>query len=166
MTGIARNHLSAGVAFVLCMLASPRYARASEVEPSSPKEHKISLTAGVVSYYTLGMLAEMALTPRVSTGLVVGTGSRSPVLVGIRSRYYVLGSFEHGLPLSWEVLSMFTREGAAMSSNVLVGYKKVFGFGLTLDLNLGLAAVPSRAGETEEIGTFSFLHNVGLGWSF
>jgi hypothetical protein len=101
--------------------------------------------------------------------------------VGLSARYYVLGSFAKGMQLggALEYLKVKSDDinGSSVSVNgsgfvvaPFIGYKRTFGFGLTLDgqLGAGLIAVEAEAdnGAMEEESRVSAYLNLNIGWSF
>lgn len=166
------------LAIVLVLIA---LTYAGTTRASDEGERQTSLTVGVARPLSARFDAQIRLGSRFSGGLIVGDGLAQ--LMGAQGRVFLLGDFEHGMPISWEVLrlsssmscfvqeaqpSCFEPQPDEINSSLLVGYKKVFPIGLTLDALTGVTYVlVSRVGTTRTFGGSSyFALNLGVGWSF
>lgn len=110
-------------------------------------------------------------------------GSVTLYEAGAQARYYVVGSFDHGMQIGAEALYIGATgksgdgqiDGTAEGIGVgpFIGYKKAARFGLTFDAQLGAQYFAARArssggsssAEAKSDG-FGILLNLNLGWSF
>jgi hypothetical protein len=70
------------------------------------------------------------------------------------------------MPASLEVLTTSNFEATVMHTSALLGYKKIFGFGLTLDISAGVTVLTSGIGDTSSYPPVANRLNAGIGWSF
>jgi hypothetical protein len=130
---------------------------------------------------------ELKLIDNVSVAGFAGIGSRDGERVtfgGGQVRFYLTGGFDGGMHVGAEALfAQLGRSGSiegvmglldGTSGGPFVGYKYVFGFGLTLDVQGGIRYANGRietgAGDggsgSGSDGKLSPLANVNVGWSF
>lgn len=178
--GKSQRRLGAIVVPLLLMTTVASSSLAEEVDRRTA-EHRASLTVGLVRPLTVRVDAQIKFAPRVSAGIIVGDGLTN--LMGAQGRYFLLGDFEHGMPLSLEILG--ANQGAfcpgqdarspcqefypqnGLTSSALLGYKKIFRVGFTLDLNAGASFfVLSNSAEGWNVDRPTIAVNLGLGWSF
>lgn len=148
---------------------------ASEASPAKPArledEHRWSiLVVGPVSSAIpyVGLSVEHAFKRRWSAAISGSLGYQRLDYppwwwsVGAEGRYYVLGGFNHGLPLI-VAAEYYHRDVNVVSLAPAAGYKYAFSFGLTFDLSLGiaLAYLPDEQRFRSEARP-----RLGLGWSF
>jgi hypothetical protein len=111
--------------------------------------------------------AEARLPASFSLGAVFAIGFYSPPLLqlGLQGRYYLLGGFDHGMPLFAEFL--YTRApDSVLQVNPLLGYKLSFKVGLTFDVAAGASFWVVRTGSYRDDAWVSPYFKANLGWSF
>lgn len=158
------------------------------------QQHKTSLT---ISPYHLTLpivelTAEFRMTPDVGVAGIVGVGSYEGASVwefGGQCNYYLVGDFDHGMQIGAEIQYMtMSDEGSVFDEQVswvgrglalspMLGYKYAAGFGLTLNVQAGVAFIiantdveresdfSSSQGSYERDGT-AIMSNLNIGWSF
>jgi hypothetical protein len=159
---------------------------ASSALAAEPYDHKVSLTLSPI-HLLLPMLevtGEGRLADKVGVAGIVGFGSVGDLALfeaGAQGRYYVLGTFDHGMEVGGELLYVgasgemdgVQASGSGLSAGPFLGYKFAARFGLTVDVQAGAAytfvtAEASGGGEaaSAEDSALSPLVNLQLGWSF
>lgn len=188
---MARKRLLVPVIFLL-LAASPFRAWATDHGQTvavtfSPLHAAFNSTAEITAEYAVKRKLGVALIGgygRPSFEDINGNDVQLTVIeAGASARYYLFGSFDHGMQVGGEVLyinvSGETDDVNATASGIsvgpFIGYKKAARFGLTFDAQLGVAYLAVRAkstnsstgdeGEAEADGT-GILLNLNLGWSF
>ena len=132
---------------------------------------------------------ERRIKRKLGVALMLGGGSVTDDLdnkfrvaeVGLSARYYVLGNFAKGMQIGGAIEfvsvkgdningSSVSVQGSGLVVAPFIGYKHTFGFGLTLDgqLGAGLTAIQAEAdnGAREEESSVNVYLNLNLGWSF
>ena len=159
--------------------ASAETERADLTESSdSAKVPKLSVTTSplLLAFGVLELTGEYALTNKTSVAAIVGAGSIFGVEVfeaGGQVRHYVVGSFRHGLGFGIEVGASTVLvdangdidSAAGYSAAPFLAYKYVAGFGLTVDLNAGIAYRRVTDDESAE-SDVGLMLNLNLGWTF
>ncbi len=148
---------------------------AQETSPS----HRVSVTISPLHLLNpqLHVTGEVRLASRVSTAAMLGRGNVTeeeqtyPIWeIGGQVRYYVLGSFSHGMMLGADVGYVDVKgqpEGAmemlvGTRAGGFLGYKRILKSGFTAEVQLGPVYVWGDAGNSE----WQTLHSLKLGWSF
>jgi len=148
---------------------------AQETSPS----HRVSVTISPLHLLNpqLHLTGEVRLAPRVSTAATLGGGNVTEEEqtyriweIGGQVRYYVLGSFSHGMMLGADVgyVDVNGQPESAMEMLVgtraggFLGYKRILKSGFTAEVQLGPVYVWGNAGNSE----WQTLHSLKLGWSF
>lgn len=150
----------------------------------------LHLTAPIVE-----LTGEYAINPKTSAAGILGYGTISeedilgdevsiPVLeLGAQGRYYLLGNFNHGMPIGLEALwlKVFLPEQEDITVSVngfglgpFVGYKWAAQFGLTFDVQVGYQWLFAQAKAKDQNGNELegsakdgiLLLNLNAGWSF
>ncbi len=140
------------------------------------------------------LTGEYAINPQIGLAGILGVGqasvkdslgnkeSFSVFEAGASFRYYVLGTFRHGMQLGLEALYLSVEGevdnavgiGRGMSVGPFVGYKFIASFGLTVDIQGGIAYTLIGAEASNDSGdsasasqdeTLAIL-NLNFGWSF
>jgi hypothetical protein len=133
-------------------------------------------------------MAEVTVEARLAPRLGVAASARDPrhrdddrirlFEAGASARYYVLGSFRHGLQLGAEALYVHadaTTDATAVQAAGLglapfVGYKWTHRTGFTVDAQLGVTYLVARAasdtGATAATRDLAPLLNLNVGYSF
>lgn len=179
------NHMLS-LSFVVAILGA---ASSAFAEPEAEALPKASITISPVHLIlpVVELTGEVRLQPKLGAALILGAGSADVLLsdtdasvyeVGGSVRYYALGSFRHGLQVGAEVLYVGVShpgegggevDGEGLSLGAFAGYKYAARFGLTVELQGGIAATVVRASDdttTEEESAISPLINLNVGWSF
>lgn len=143
--------------FVLTVLTycSPAFAQESDesIVPAREVLHHRSVTMSPIHLVYPEMYAgyEHKLDRKMSVGFIVGAGSYEgfPVYeLGGNWNRYLIGSFEHGMPINLELgyLHMratddtdpaVTASANAVYTSAMVGYKYIADYGLTVSLGAG-----------------------------
>ncbi len=168
-------------AFVLTVVVlGPQSAKADE-------GHDVSLTFSPIHLFhptVFELTAEVRLPLDFSVAGIGGVGAADGVTLweaGGQVRYYLLGGFEHGMPLGVEAIYIGASDNegdvVARANGVavgpFVGYKFAADVGFTIDLAGGIQYMSVSAVATD--GTISGsaydsgfipLLNFNLGWSF
>jgi hypothetical protein len=148
---------------------------AQETSPA----HSVSITISPLHLLNpqLHVTGEKRLAPRVSTAAMLGGGNVTEEEqtyriweIGGQVRYYVLGSFSHGMMLGTDVgyVDVNGKPEGAMEMLVgtrvggFLGYKRILKSGFTAEVQLGPVYVWGDGGTSE----WQTLHNLKLGWSF
>lgn len=176
---------------------------ASAEDPADPDEglRNVSLTFSPLHLFMpmLELTAEVRLARKFGVAALGGygqiTGERDPgdtrepltatvYEIGAQARYYVFGSFDHGMQLGAEVLYLhldadttgsIVASGEGLAVGPFAGYKIATQFGFTFDGQLGIQYLAARA-EAHDTDTNDSaeasdsvwipLLNVNVGWSF
>jgi len=131
--------------------------------------------------------AELRATSKLAASVIAGAGAFRDedtntkitlVEVGVSPRYYLLGTFRHGLELGAELLYLHAGADDLTGSNVraaglsvgpYVGYKWIARVGFTLEAQVGASFLAVR-GDSETMSTSDSrvgpLLNLQTGWSF
>jgi hypothetical protein len=122
--------------------------------------------------------AEFRLGDKFGLAALVGAGGPASFFefeVGAQFRYYLLGTFEHGMTLGAQALLLdFPEPGAAgFALSPMVGYKLATSIGFTVDAQVGPSLTLTGASATltgvnvgPSSGSIGLLLNVNVGWSF
>jgi hypothetical protein len=178
-----------GAAWPVSMaIAEPAPAVEGAAGPELPIA-SITFSPAHLAISTLEVTGEVRLAPTLSAAVVGGLGrfgsidpfeeggSTTVVELGAQFRWYALGDFRRGLQLGAEVLYVVLSSesssrrllGEGLGVGPFVGYKHVFGLGLTLDGQVGAQAIALRAGDgdsSSQARTVGVLLNLNAGWSF
>ena len=158
--------------------------------------HDVALTISPVhlGIPIVEVTGEYALERRLGFAVIGGYGTPTVILndgervkltaieFGASGRYYLFGSFDHGMQIGAEVLYIHVSGEAdavratasGLSLAPFIGYKKSAKFGLTFDAQLGVSYTVVRAssesdsgaeGDAESEGA-GILLNLNLGWAF
>lgn len=165
--------------------------------------HVVSITNSPLHLASPGiveMTGEYAVNRSLGVALIAGYGqptletedestgdvTRHDVTVyeaGAQARYYLFGSFDHGMQVGGEVLYLsitgFEEDGVRGSASgfgigPFIGYKKTARFGLTFDAQLGFQYFAAQAEASDNDGNSAegdssstgVLLNLNLGWAF
>lgn len=130
---------------------------------------------------------EARVAPRIGVAVIGGIGAIRDQATderirlfegGASARYYVLGSFRHGLQLGAEALYVHADatadatgvQAAGLGLSPFVGYKWTHRTGVTVDTQLGVTYLAARAdadtGATAETRDVAPMLNLNLGYSF
>jgi hypothetical protein len=164
------------IIFIL-IIAFSNAARADDQAP----QHKVSILISpfhLIGDPVLQITDEWRLAKKIGGAVILGGGqvsdtnnkSRNAWEVGGQFRYYLLGSFIHGMILGTEVGYLHVSGNYFPMDNyyigaragIFIGYKIAFKFGFTLDLGWGPEYVYHNANNTE----LQTLINLKVGWSF
>ena len=139
----------------------------------------MSLTLSAIAPFALiaEVTGEFRLPADFSVAAVAGLGVPGGVQwqAAVQGRYYLLGGFEHGMPLGVEALYVDGPDQAGkVGGGPFVGYKLATNIGFTVDVNVGfeyMVGLPSAKYEDEDDGDgvykgFWPLLNANVGWSF
>lgn len=168
------------VVALLVTFVTPEEVRADDVG------HNVSVTFSPIHLFlpVVELTAEVRLPVDLSVAAIGGYGKHLGVTLweaGAQGRYYLLGSFEHGMPLGVEVLYLGASDtvsgvdarASGLGVGPFVGYKFASDEGFTIDLAGGVqyvafAAVATDGSTTERasLNTWIPLINLNLGWSF
>jgi len=172
--------LFAAVFSLSLTLLSPTEAAADDVG------HNVSLTLSPLHLFlpVVEVTGEFRLPLDFSLAAILGFGSSEGINVweaGAQARYYLIGSFEHGMPLGVEALYVggstaeagVTANGNGIAVGPFVGYKIATDIGFTFDAGVGFQyfTVTAHASSSEASATVSDnriipLINLNVGWSF
>jgi hypothetical protein len=183
--------------FLLCIcLLILSSVPAFSQKKSKSKQHKSEETTSVVSgtkFHTtitispfhlalpvVELTGEFALQPKISLSAIGGIGSYESFSVfelGSQFNYYLIGDFDQGMQGGVELLYVYTSGsvsnisgiGQGLSLGPFIGYKGAFSFGLSIDIQLGIAVMAVNAeagGSTASVNAVYPLFNFNLGWSF
>jgi hypothetical protein len=150
--------------------------------------HVFSLTISPIHLAApiVELTGEVRLPVDFSVAGIAGVGSIDGTTAweaGAQARYYLLGGFEHGMPLGVEALFIQVEDrsgnisgtGQGLAVGPFIGYKFASDEGFTIDLGAGVqfAAVRAKATDADTGTTASAqgteifpLINLNLGWSF
>jgi hypothetical protein len=183
------------LAFVVCIAAlfsSQAFAQEDTPAPNRPIRHNYSITFSPfhLAYPELFGSYEQNLRSNISVGFVGGVGEYEQFSVmeaGVKWSYYLLGSFEHGMPITIETGYAYLRaeedelaedvsgSGSGMYIGPTIGYKYIADYGLTVNLAAGVQyiGVSARASDSSTGRTISKsgddigpLVRLLVGWSF
>jgi hypothetical protein len=178
-------------AALLAVAAAPGAAEASE-----DVQHGFSLTISPIHLVlpVVELTGELRVADKLGLGLVAGLGriqsttvsgsgladaAYTAVELGAQVRYYLFGSFEHGLQLGAEALYVYldrdstisaaaTGEGLAVGP--FLGYKIASNLGFTFEAQAGAQAMVAKAKSGSTLTSSSKgvipLLNLNVGWSF
>lgn len=149
-------------------------------------QHRVSITFSPIhlSLPIVELTGEYRVDDKMGAALIVGAGTvdgYNAYEVGAQYRYYVLGSFIHGLQVGAELLYLsiddtegnVTASGNGLAIGPFVGYKIASNLGFTFDLQAGAqylamqaeAEVGSASASDEDSDIIPLL-NLNFGWSF
>ena len=160
---------------VLTIIAFSVAARAEDQAP----QHKVSITISPFHLFSpvLHVTGELRLANKIGAAAILGGGlvseedkSYGTWEVGGQFRYYLLGSFTHGLMLGADVgyLHVAGQHDFPMEycvgarAGIFVGYKITTKMGFTFEVQLGPQYVRESANNAE----WQTLENLKVGWSF
>jgi len=159
----------------------------SSAKPPYDKQVSVTLSPFLLALPMLELTTEGRLADRVGLAAVTGVGGVGGVTLielGVQGRYYVVGSFDHGMELGAELLYLYvggsptssssvSAQGSGFSAAPFIGYKIAARFGLTFDAQLGVGytavAATASSGAVSSSASSSGvtpLLNLNLGWSF
>jgi hypothetical protein len=141
-------------------------------------EYRVADNLGVAA-----VLGGGRVSAKSTSGAITATGSAFEI--GAQARYYVLGSFIHGMQLGAEVLyarvsldsgsSSIAAAGDGLELAPFIGYKIASNIGFTFDAQLGYGYLlgsasandsSTGASESASASTGMVLLNLNVGWSF
>ena len=174
------RHFFAVVCALSLTFLSPKEAAADDVG------HNVSLTFSPVHLFlpVVEVTGEFRLPLDFSLAAIGGFGAIEGITVweaGAQARYYLIGSFEHGMPIGVEALyagGSAAEAGVTATANGIavgpfVGYKLATDIGFTFDAGVGFQyfTVTAHASNSEASATVSDnkiipLINLNIGWSF
>ncbi|MFH1230068.1 MAG: hypothetical protein V1709_01085 [Planctomycetota bacterium] len=155
------------------------FAVAARAEDQAPW-HKVSITISPFHLVNpvLQVTGELRLANKISAAAILGGGqvqdendkSYGVWEVGGQFRYYLLGSFTHGLMLGADAgyihvagqLDSPIDYYVGIRTGIFVGYKIVTKRGFTFEVQIGPQYVRKSANNTE----LQTLENLKVGWSF
>jgi hypothetical protein len=160
---------------VLTIIAFSTAARAED----QPPQHKVSITISPfhLFYSYVQVTGELRLAKKFSAALILGGGVVSEEdknydawEVGGQFRYYLLGSFTHGLMLGADAGYLHINGQlddpmayfVGVRAGAFVGYKIATKMGLTFEVQFGPQYVRESANNAE----WQTLTNLKVGWSF
>jgi hypothetical protein len=160
---------------VLTIIAFSVAARAEDQAP----QHKVSITISPFHLFNpvLQVTGELRLANKIGAAAILGGGlvseedkSYGAWEVGGQFRYYLLGSFTHGLMLGADAgylhvagqLDFPMAYCVGVRAGTFVGYKIATKIGFTLDVQIGPQYVRESANNAE----WQTLANLKVGWSF
>jgi len=146
-------------------------------------QHRVSMTLSplLLILPIVQVTGEFRVSDKMGVAAVFGLGSVLSfftVQLGAQFRYYLLGSFIHGLDLGAQVLTLalFDNGGSLAAGGIslapFVGYKIATNIGFTFDAQIGpdfalVGASSSLTGQnTDASGAIGLLLNLNVGWSF
>ena len=161
---------------VLTIIAFSVAARAEDQAP----QHKVSITISPFHLLCpeLHLTGELRLAPKMSIAAILGAGritdegKRSSIWeVGGQFRYYLFGSFTHGMMLGVDAgyIDVDTQIENPIAYLVgahaggFVGYKFSMKNGFTAEIQIGPIYLWGESAETSELQT---LENFKVGWLF
>ncbi len=165
---------------------SSSFARAPDKPQVENKQHHVSLTISplLLLLPIAQVMGEFRVGDKFGAAAILGLGGVLDfftVQVGGQFRYYLVGSFIHGLSLGAQLLTLvltgeFGGSGvtaAGISLAPFVGYKIATNVGFTFDAQLGPDFVLAGATSTlvkstaeSSNGAIGLLFNLNVGWSF
>ena len=160
---------------VLTIIAFSVAARAEDQAP----QHKVSITISPFHLFSpvLHVTGELRLANKIGAAAILGAGlvseedkSYGTWEVGGQVRYYLLGSFIHGMMLGADAgyihvagkLNSPMAYYVGVRAGTFVGYKIATKIGFTLDVQYGPQYVRESANNAE----WQTLENLKVGWSF
>ena len=188
------------IALLLSLLAltTTALAEGPVIEQSAKRQRQLAVTFSPI--HLILPLVEVTVELRVAdklglAGILAGgtvdvktdkvtTDKFTAYEVGAQLRYYLLGSFEHGMQLGAEVLYLgvssddvaggnVSADGAGLAAGPFLGYKYTSDIGFTFDCQLGveklLISAEAKSGAVEakeEEDVVIPLLNLNVGWSF
>jgi hypothetical protein len=166
--------MSSSLALVLILAVSEtEQTTLSELDAQGERQHRFSITLSVprLVFFTGELSGELRLGDKLGVSLVLGAGAPARLLaleLGGQVRYYLLGSFIHGLEVGAQLMGsgLFGRgpAGFEVGMSPFVGYKIAFNIGFTVEAQLGptLSVFTTAGDATTRIGA---LINLNVGWS-
>lgn len=178
---------------VLSVLMIPGILAAQSAPPQAQDvdvQHQVSITISPIhlSMPMVELTGEYRLTDKMGVALILGAGSikslgrsYTALEAGAQYRYYVLGSFIHGLQLGAEILYLslsgadagIDAKGAGLAVGPFVGYKIATNIGFTFEVQGGAQYMAAGASATDGTNSASGkdsdiipLLNLNVGWSF
>lgn len=154
-------------------------------------QHQVSITISPIHLVQpiVELTGEYCLADKIGAALILGGGSVSSdnsnytaIEAGAQFRYYVLGTFIHGLQVGAEVLYLYLSNsgdsaieasGDGLAVGPFLGYKIATNLGFTFEMQGGVqylfASAKAESGSvsaTAEDSNIIPLVNINLGWSF
>jgi hypothetical protein len=152
-------------------------------------DHGFSLTVSPLHLLApmLEITGELRLADSIGVALIGGGGSVqiaetqfAVVEGGAQFRYYVFGTFDHGMQLGAEMMYVhvsgddiantgITGRGQGLAIGPFVGYKIATDVGFTFDAQLGAQGIVARGeagNQTADDSAVAVLLNLNVGWSF
>ena len=150
-------------------------ASTAHAEPEKGRGHHVAITISPVhlALNIVELQAEIYAAPKISVGVIVGTGSVPPKIIddpaitepidvteyGAQIRYYFYGTSEEGAFVGGEFLQVdadtksqgISAVGSGFAVGPMVGYKWVWG-GFVLDLGFGAAKILLDAEAEGQVG--------------
>lgn len=179
---VLRSFAPAAALFSLLVLSGPAYAADADVPDV---QHNLSITLSPVHLVLpiLEVTGEYRITDKFGLAAVLGAGrikdgssTFGAFELGAQARYYVLGSFVHGMQLGAELMyvavasdSQQMVNGQGLSTAPFVGYKIAANGGFTFDCQLGAAytVIQANSGSSTVSGSgWARFLNLNVGWSF
>lgn len=182
----------ASLACISGLLSTQAFGQEDSSTPMRPirHEHSVTLSPVHLAYPELFGSYENNLRPRISVGFVAGAGEYEQFSVyelGAKWSYYLIGNFEHGMPITVEVGYAHLRadeneladnvsgSGSGMYFGPTVGYKYIADYGLTVNIAAGVQYVSisakasnSSTGRSASVSGSDIgpLLRLLVGWSF
>ncbi len=153
-------------------------------EPAKPpivtKEHHVSLTFSPLLLFLpiAEVLTEFRLADKFGLAGVFGLGAPLNLLefeVGTQFKYYLLGTFDHGMALGAQGLFLYypVVDAAGFAISPFVAYKIATNIGFTFEAQVGpsfnlYGASATLTGQSAAVnnGSIGLLLNLNVGWSF
>lgn len=155
----------------------------------SAQDHDLAVTISPfhLTYPVVELTGEYRARDKVGVAGILGVGSSgkySIFEIGAQTHYYLLGDFEHGMQLGGELLYVNVSgddvvddidiDNNGLSLGAFTGYKIAADFGLTANVQAGVATVVIRGNAEDSAGntgsgsdkTIMPLININIGWSF
>lgn len=173
------------------MLPASALAQNAGVQMTAPPpQHSVAVTFSPLhlAMPIIEVTGELRASDKLGVAAIVGGGSIDSGgttfkawEAGGQVRYYLLGSFEHGMQLGAEVLyvgvsgddiagTKISGAGAGLAVGPFLGYKYTAGIGFTFDCQVGaekvaIAADTSNGAHDDQQSVIPLL-NLNVGWSF
>jgi hypothetical protein len=165
-------------------------------EPALSDLPSFSLTFSPIHVFlpVMEVTGELAIGDHIGLAAIVGGGAITVERggseetfdvfeLGAQFRYYPVGDFDHGMQVGFETLFVhvsgefedegITGTGSGLSVGPFIGYKYILPFGLTFDVQAGIAVDGIAARASNDVGSeeanevhVSPLLNLNVGWSF
>ena len=148
--------------------------------PIVTKEHRFSLTFSPLLLFLpiAEVLTEFRLADKFGLAGVFGLGAPLNLLefeVGTQFKYYLLGTFDHGMALGAQGLFLYypVVDAAGFAISPFVAYKIATNIGFTFEAQVGpsfnlYGASATLTGQSASVdnGSIGLLLNLNVGWSF